>query len=374
MARKQQGNSMALQKQKESQIFTVLHNEKFLQEYAKTIPASLAGILTPARAANILYRAVQKNPRLLDCEPDHLKQVLLDSAILGLELAGPLRHAHVVPYWDKHKKMFIPQLQIGYQGFLELARRTGNLLGAPVVQWVFENDIYELNVADPEHPIKHMPCLKGERGEPLFVYCVARFRDAGLSFDFMTYTDMEKFRDTHAPRDANGKIVGPWVDSFLEMGKKTILKRAAKMWPLSSEMARALEKDEQAELVNAGKIEFDPVTGEVKDEEPKSKADELANKLKQKQEEQVTVDGEVVEGVTMTKGTMTYRKKAEELAKKLNPDLDIEVLDEAAKEVLEDGSVTFADVIDENEAFKVCSWLQEQIDKKEESGEQGKLV
>jgi recombination protein RecT len=224
-----------------------MHEAAFAAAYDATLPTTMKRFMPLDRAINILIRACQKNPRLVDCEPRTLKQCLLDSAALGLELGGPLHHAHAVPYWITKKNHYEAQLQIGFQGFLELARRTGEINGAPIVQWVYESDVFTVNFGDGHNPVTHHPYLNGPRGAPKLVYCLIWFKSGGYHFDFMTHNDVEKHRDLYAKRDKKGNLPDTWLDHFDEMGRKTIIRRAAKHWPLSSELAQAMEVDEATE-------------------------------------------------------------------------------------------------------------------------------
>jgi recombination protein RecT len=224
-----------------------IKEKAFETAFNATIPTTIKQIMSLERATNIIIRNVQKNPLLLDCDSKTIKQCLLDSAALGLELGGPLHHAYVIPYFNKKKNKYEAQLQIGFQGLLELIRRTGEIDGAPIVQWVHENDIFTIDFASHQSPIKHSPVLDRPRGEPKLVYCLTWFKSGGYHFDFMTIDEIKKHMNQYAKKDKQGKLPATWLDHFEEMGRKTILKRAAKYMPMSSELAEAIEQDESNE-------------------------------------------------------------------------------------------------------------------------------
>ena len=206
---------------------------KVRASYDRALPATLRHLLGYDKALVTITRALQNNPNLADCNPQSLIRTMIDCASLGLELGGPLQHAYPVPYKGEIT------LQLGYRGILELARRSGELAGPPICQWVFERDQFEMDLADTQHPITHRPYLDGPRGEPRLVYCLARFKDGGLHVDFMTHDDV---------CEHGKKFGGPgplWSKHFLEAGRKTIIKRAAKHWPISVDLARAIELDER---------------------------------------------------------------------------------------------------------------------------------
>ena len=97
-------------------------------------------------------------------------------------------------------------------------------------------------------------------------YSVARIVGGGYSLtDPMSVEEMVQHRDKHAPRDRNGKIVGPWVDHFLPMGKKTMILRNFAMLPKSAEMVSAMQAD------NGVRVDLTPTAdaGEVTERPPR---------------------------------------------------------------------------------------------------------
>lgn len=231
------------------EVKTQVATTGFRDAFNDVVPRTLAKHLTFERQIAILQRACQKVPKLAECSPASLQQGLLDGATLGLEVGGPLKHADLVPFKGQC------QLIVGYRGVLELAKRSGELFGPPIVQWVYDNDEWDMDITDAEKPIVHKPCVKGPRGEPLFVYCLARFKaEKAPHFDFMTFDDVVEHKRRHVRGNSPA-----WEDSFEEMGKKTIILRSAKRWPMSSDLAQELQKVEAPS-------DYDPHTGEVFDE------------------------------------------------------------------------------------------------------------
>jgi recombination protein RecT len=54
-------------------------------------------------------------------------------------------------------------------------------------------------------------------------------------------------RDRSSSKTKEGKIVGPWATDQDEMWRKTVVRRASKYMPLSTEAQRAVMADNQAE-------------------------------------------------------------------------------------------------------------------------------
>lgn len=239
-------------KDKYTQALTVLRQEKFGQAYEQTLPMTMRRYMPVDKAVNIVGRAIQKNPKLLACDIRTIQQSMIDCAALGLELAGPLNQAHLVPFWNSKKNNSDAVLIIGFGGYLELMRRTGEFDGAPLVQWVYSNDTKKVDIASRD-PIMHTPCLDGDRGHPLFVYILCWFKTGGRFFDFRTYEQIIQHRDRYIRKDKYGNWPGPWdekknLPEFLEMGKKTLIRLSQKHLPKNTEMALAAEYEANVEM------------------------------------------------------------------------------------------------------------------------------
>lgn len=83
--------------------------------------------LTAERLMRVAINCVAKTPGLQQCTPTSLLQSVLVAAELGLEPGGALGHLYLVPF----KTTCTPI--IGYRGFLELARRSGELASVRAV-------------------------------------------------------------------------------------------------------------------------------------------------------------------------------------------------------------------------------------------------
>lgn len=199
------------------------------------------------------------------CEADSVLGGLMTLAQLGLRPGvGALGHAWLLPFWDKNAGpknargfgtgAHRAQLVIGYQGYAELAYRSGRVLNiAPRV--VYTKDFFELEYGLEGDRLTHRPFLDGPRGDARLYYAVARLKDGGYAItDPMSQADMEAHRDRFAMAKAKEKIkgeetgrmiiVGPWADHFEAMALKTMVRRLAKLLPKSTDFAYALAVDE----------------------------------------------------------------------------------------------------------------------------------
>lgn len=200
----------------------------------EALPATVKRYLTPERMTKIALMTIIRQPALLNCSRASILEAVIGLAQIGLEPGGPLGHAYLVPFKQTCQPI------IGYRGLIALARRSGEL-SSITAQVVFERDEFEIDLGSGEPPVHH-PYLKGERGKPYCVYCVAKFRDGSRHTEVMTMDEVNKIRNRSRAKDN-----GPWVTDYLEMAKKTVVRRASKYWPISIEFADALELEDRQE-------------------------------------------------------------------------------------------------------------------------------
>lgn len=187
--------------------------------------------LTADRMIKVALNSIAKVPDLQKCTAASLMQCIITCAELGLEPGGALGHAYLVPFAGTCT------LIIGYRGFIELARRSGQLAQIEA-RVVYENDDFEMEFG-LNMKLRHVPIMDGEPGAARFVYCIARLKDGSTHVEVMTRKEVEAIRN----RSRSGSK-GPWVSDWGEMAKKTAVRRAAKYLPLSAELARAVEHDD----------------------------------------------------------------------------------------------------------------------------------
>jgi len=65
------------------------------------------------------------NKELSQCEPADLMKCAMNATALNLPLNKNLGYAYVIPYFDRQTNRTIPQFQMGYKGFVQLAIRSG---------------------------------------------------------------------------------------------------------------------------------------------------------------------------------------------------------------------------------------------------------
>mgnify|MGYP001559372604 CR=1 FL=1 len=225
--------------------------ERMQPEFAKAMPTGMEA----TQLVRDAITAVRTTKNLSDC--DHLSVLggLMTCAQLGLRVATPLGHAWLIPFWNgKYAKddkgrwvgHHQAQLIIGYQGFRELAQRSGQIASL-VGRVVHENDEYDVAYGIEDNLI-HKPA-KGSRGAPVAYYSVVKYTNGGYSFWAMSKEEAEEHRDKYAMAKYYDKekkrhvIVGPWRDSFDAMATKTTFLKLSKWMPKTAQLAAAVAAD-----------------------------------------------------------------------------------------------------------------------------------
>lgn len=212
---------------KDVELRTLIKNnmEMFKMALPKTI--------TVERMMRIAMTAVTMNPKLAICSQSSFFGSLLTAAQLGLEVNTPLGQAYLIPYDSKSGVKC--QFQIGYQGILDLAYRTGKYKRVKAVV-VHKGD--DFRYTQGINPIlEHSP--QGT-GEPTHVYALYELLNGGYDFEVWTWERVMRHGKTYSKSFNNG----PWKTNPEEMAKKTVLKSLLKYAPKAVELADAITVDE----------------------------------------------------------------------------------------------------------------------------------
>lgn len=269
-------------------------------EIAKMLPQKM----NAERLLKVAQIAATTTPALAECDIASLVGAIGQCAQMGLEPNTVLGHAYLVPFNTKRKdaqgkERWVKSVQviIGYKGLIDLARRSGQIVSIAAHE-VCENDHFEL-VYGLDEKLNHTPAI-AERGEVIGFYAVAKLKDGGHCFEFMSRYQINEIMANSQSKGA----YGPWKDNFVEMGRKTAIRRLSKYLPLSVEFqtASALDgmsdtgKDQHLDTVINGEINIMPDDAPVIEE---------------------TVDqetGEVTQG-DKTPSPLTFAKVADQINK-----------------------------------------------------------
>lgn len=155
-------------------------------------------------------------------------------AAIGLSLNPAKKQAYLVPRDGRIC------LDISYIGLIELAVASGSVRWVKA-ELVREADTFVLNGFDKPPHHDYQPFSK-DRGGVVGVYCVAKTADGDYLTDTMSMEEVYDIRDRSSAWKAwvKDKKKCPWVTDEGEMIKKTIIKRASKMWPKTERLQEAI--------------------------------------------------------------------------------------------------------------------------------------
>jgi recombination protein RecT len=212
-------------------------------EIAKMMPKKL----NPERLLKVAQIAATTTPALAKCDVASLVGAIGQCAQMGLEPNTVLGHAYLVPFNTKRKDVdgnerWVNSVQviIGYKGLIDLARRSGQIVSIAAHE-VCENDKFEV-VYGLDEKLNHTPAME-ERGKVIGFYAIAKLKDGGHAFEFMSKFQIDVIMKASQSKGA----YGPWKDHYTEMGRKTVIRRLAKYLPLSVEFQTAAALDGMAE-------------------------------------------------------------------------------------------------------------------------------
>jgi recombination protein RecT len=246
-----------------------------LERMKPQIELALPRHLTVDRLLRVAMTAVQNTPKLLDCDRTSLYSAIMTCAQLGLEPDGILGQAYLVPFAGR--VTFIP----GYKGLISLARNSGDVTSIAAHE-VRDEDVFKFDFASGEPP-SHTFDIRKPRGDVIAFYAIARFTDGSFYWDLMTLEEVNRIRDgspgyqyaVSSARRKNATPEGPWIDHYVEMGKKTVIRRIAKYLPLSVQKAAALadayDSGKHAKIDTHGDLVIDGTAEHVdpdEDEQP----------------------------------------------------------------------------------------------------------
>lgn len=210
--------------------------ESYKDQIAKALPAHLK----PDTMLRIALTAFRMNPKLNECEPASVFAAVVQASQLGLR-PNLLGECFLIPYAGKC------QLQIGYQGLLELVRRSG-LVDQISVNLVYGRDVFDVSLGTTPG-IVHKPFLDGDRGAVRLGYAVANIRGGGVHVEIMTVEQINRIRD-RSQNVISAKKYGkttPWDTDWDEMARKTLARRICKWLPKSPELATAMQLSDAAD-------------------------------------------------------------------------------------------------------------------------------
>ena len=219
------------------------------------------------RLARIALTELRQVPKLQQCSTESFMKCLMVSAQLGLE-PGLLGHVYFIPYGRE------AQLIIGYKGMIDLARRSGQIESIEA-RVVHANDKCEIRLGIDSTIDHQIDIFSKDRGAPIGYYAIAKLKDGGKQFEFMTKAEVDKIKSQSKAGNS-----GPWVTHYDAMAKKTVIRQLFKYLPVSIEIQQAVTLDETADGGQQATVidkEFSFYDGEVEEVPDNSQTDSQTN-------------------------------------------------------------------------------------------------
>lgn len=231
----------------------------FLGQYKPQVSQILPRGGDAERILQVCTNLISRNEHLLKCDAKSLIGAVMQSAELGLNPVQSLGQCYFVPYRGQ------VQMQIGYKGYIELARRSGQIMSL-YAYCVFEGDSFNYTLG--LHPdIQHTPSENNSKAADTLthVYAVAHYKDGGYNFIVLTKDEVEKLR-MRSPMQ-KGAPSGAWGTDYEKMAMAKSVKQLARYMPLTETMQTAILADESiphlGQFEQGGGTKLEEITYEV---------------------------------------------------------------------------------------------------------------
>lgn len=153
-------------------------------------------------------------------------------AAIGISLNPARKQAYLVPRGGKIC------LDISYIGLLDIAVASGSILWGQA-ELVRENDAFR-RVGMDKQPVHEFEPFGKNRGEIVGAYVVVKLHNGDYLTTIMDIEDIYSIRDRSESWKRNGG--GPWKTDEGEMIKKTVIRRAYKLWPKTERLDNAMNQ------------------------------------------------------------------------------------------------------------------------------------
>jgi len=194
---------------------------------------------------------------LQKCSPLSVLGAAMQSAYLGLDLDPNLGEAYVLARKNTKQNTFEASFQTGYKGLLKLVRNSGQLVDI-CVNIVYEKEPFELHYTLDGIKFDHKPLPPTQRGEnKVGAYLIAKLKD-GYHFEWMW---AEEILEIKKLSQSGSSQYSPWNSNSVStegMWKKTVVRRAVKFLPTSTEVQK-LVNFEEADEIGQRRVKYENV-------------------------------------------------------------------------------------------------------------------
>ncbi|AVI94079.1 Phage RecT family protein [Oenococcus oeni] len=247
-----------------NELKTILNAPNTKEKFAEVLGKNTQGYI------NSVLNAVGNNKLLSNASASSILSGAMKAATLNLSIDPNLGYAYFVPYGHE------AQLQVGYQGLIQLAQRSGQikiLNAAPIYEEQFKS-------LDPVTGklILNKKVIPDKNKKPIGYVAYLKTVTGFEHTEFMSYTDIEKFAKRFSK--SFNSSTSPWKTDFNAMAKKTLIKQVLKYAPMSIDLQTAVSADnddiEVKDVTPSGdKQTVDKISNLISDNNPDGKFSQL---------------------------------------------------------------------------------------------------
>jgi len=231
--------------------------ELLAQDAVKARFHEILGRKAPGFMSSII-NLVNTDSKLQKCDPRQVLGCAAVAAALDLPIDRNLGYAWIIPYEDKRRGIIVPQFQLGYKGFIQLAMRSGQYQTMNAAPW-YPGMLKSYNPITGDCEWDLDPSLR--KGEPEGYVSYFRLINGYERYFLMTVDELR----AHAKRysASYGRASSPWSTNFHAMALKTVTKLNLSRWGLLSVEMQTAVKADQAVVTD-----FDPEADDFQFEYP----------------------------------------------------------------------------------------------------------
>lgn len=253
------------------------------------------------RFISSIVSAVQSTPALQECTSPSIVNAALLGEALNLSPSPQLCQFYMVPFDNKKKGCKEAQFQLGYKGYIQLAKRSGvykkiNVLSIKAGELISYNPLeeeLEINLIEDDYVRENTPTIgyyamfEEVNGYRHSIYwSKQRMLAHAEKYSFAFYKNggaksLELLEEGKIPEKDMWKYSSFWFKDFDAMAHKTMLRQLISKWgTMSIDLQNAIDKDMavihedgKTEYVDAVKAEDDGVVSdqelqEVQEDQP----------------------------------------------------------------------------------------------------------
>ncbi len=240
-----------------AEIMQPLTTPEGQQRLAAAMPVSRqsgSNVLRVNRTLRHMNNLLKTEYKLREADRASLYSAVFYALSMGLEVLPVFGHCYFIPFAGEVK------LIMGYQGLMELVRRSGKVSTITAVA-VHEDDHFEALLGTANR-INHEPRNTGEARPLTHTYAVAFYSPTEWQFVVMERHEIETVK---ARSKGAKKRDSPWNTDFERMAIKTAIIRLCKQLPKQAELAQALQLDTAFETGHVQDIEQKRLPAEASD-------------------------------------------------------------------------------------------------------------